>query len=179
MAFLNAARAANCTVCFDVNYRPSLLSSDEARDLYRQILPLVDILVTNRTVSEEVLGFQGSDQALLEAYGGAFGNRLICLTYRETEKISRGSWRSIAYQSGLIFEGRGFNFDVVDQFGSGDAFFAGLLYALSEGRDPRYALDFGNALCALAHTVEGDQAIFSPAEVEAMLGESYSLVTKR
>jgi 2-dehydro-3-deoxygluconokinase len=85
----------------------------------------------------------------------------------------------MAYQAGVIFEGRGFNFDVVDQFGTGDAFFAGLLYALSEDRQLPYALDFGNALCALAHTVEGDPAIFSPEEVEAVLEEGYSLVTRR
>jgi 2-dehydro-3-deoxygluconokinase len=68
---------------------------------------------------------------------------------------------------------------VVDQFGSGDAFFAGLLYGLLEKDDLQYGLDFGDALCALAHTLEGDVATVSPQEVEALLEEGYSLVTRR
>jgi 2-dehydro-3-deoxygluconokinase len=67
----------------------------------------------------------------------------------------------------------------VDRFGTGDAFFAGLLDAYNRGGDPQRALDFGDALCALAHTVEGDVAILSPGEVDALLEEDYSLITKR
>ena len=48
-----------------------------------------------------------------------------------------------------------------------------------EGADIQVALDFGNALCALAHTIDGDPAVFSAAEVRTLLAESYTLITKR
>jgi 2-dehydro-3-deoxygluconokinase len=179
LAFLSAARQAGCTTCFDINYRESLWRDRDPLALYRQALPLVDVLVTNRTVSETVLGYSGSDEELLAAYQSDFGCRLVCLTYKEMQGLERGTWRSLARLNQQVVSGRNFDFEVVDPFGAGDAFFAGLIYGLGENGDLQTALDFGNALCALAHTVEGDQAIFSAGEVEALLAEGYSLVTRR
>jgi 2-dehydro-3-deoxygluconokinase len=179
LAFVEAAKAAGCTVCFDVNYRQTLWEADEARSAYQEILPGVDILVTGRTVSEDLFGYTGSDDDLLRAYHEAFGCEIVCLTYRETHGILRGGWRSVALREGQVTQGRPFEFDVVDRFGSGDAFFAGFLYVYLEKGDVQQALDFGNALCALAHTVEADPAIFSPEEVQALLDDDYSLTTKR
>ena len=180
LAFVEAAKQVGCQVCFDVNYRPSLWPSPAAAlEKYRQILPFVDILVTNRSVAEDVFEYRGSDQDLLRAYHRDFNCSFICLTYRTMHGIIWGSWRSLALHADQIFEGRPFEFEVVDQFGTGDAFFAGFIYALSENQPVQAALDFGNALCAMAHTVEGDVATISPAEVEALLAENYSLQTKR
>jgi hypothetical protein len=46
-------------------------------------------------------------------------------------------------------------------------------------QDVHYGLDFGNALCAIAHTLEGDVAQVSVAEVQAMLNDDYSLRVRR
>jgi 2-dehydro-3-deoxygluconokinase len=56
----------------------------------------------------------------------------------------------------------------VDRFGTGDAFFAGFLHGYLEG-DIAFALEFGNALCALAHTVPGDVAQVSADEVMSLI----------
>lgn len=179
LAYARAAKESGCTLCFDVNYRESLWTPDKARKFYQQILPQIDILVTNRAVSERVFDFEGIDDELLSAYWDKFGCAIVCLTYREIDGLQRGSWRSIGLQGDKVHTGRLFEFEVVDQFGSGDAFFAGLLYGLLEKGDLQYGLDFGDALCALAHTLEGDVATVSPQEVDALLEEGYSLVTQR
>jgi 2-dehydro-3-deoxygluconokinase len=180
LAFAKAAKAVGCRLCFDVNFRPSLWPSPaQALEHYQRVLPFVDILVTNRSVSEEVFGYRGRDEELLRAYHRDFSCSYTCLTYRTTEGLTKGSWRSLAYHSNEMIEGQPFDFDVVDPFGTGDAFFAGLIYALSEERSVKEALDFGSALCALAHTIEGDVAVVSPGEVDALLSENYTLTTKR
>jgi 2-dehydro-3-deoxygluconokinase len=177
-AYLNAAKEAGCTTCFDVNYRESLWQSAAAAEFYRAILPQVDVLVTGRTFSEDLLGYSGSDEDILRAYQREFGCSTVCLTYRNMQGMTRGSWRSMALSGDQIVNGREFDFAVVDQFGTGDAFFAGFLHGILE-KDVRYGLDFGNAFCALAHTIDGDPAIFSRDEVESLLGENYSLITRR
>jgi 2-dehydro-3-deoxygluconokinase len=179
LAFAGAAKEAGCTLCFDVNYRASLWPPVEALALYREILPAIDILVTNRAVAEDIFGYGGSDGDLLRAHRDEFGCEVVCLTYRHMQGLRRGTWSSTALFGDDVLTGREFAFDVVDRFGTGDAFFAGLLYAYDRDGDPQHALDFGNALCALAHTVEGDVAILSPDEVDALLEEDYSLITKR
>jgi 2-dehydro-3-deoxygluconokinase len=179
LAFLEAAKQSGCRTCFDVNYRQTLWEPGEAAHFYRAALPRVDILVTNRDISEKLLGYQGHDEELLRTYQREFGCQVILLTYREMQGLSHGTWRSLAILQDKFHAGRQFSFDVIDQYGTGDAFFAGFLSAFQDSADIQYSLDFGNALCALAHTVEGDQTVFTPAEVQAVLHEDYILKTRR
>jgi 2-dehydro-3-deoxygluconokinase len=85
--------------------------------------------------------------------------------------------------AGESYVGQSFEFDVVDPFGTGDAFFAGLLFELAETGSVQESLTFGNAVCALAHTIEGDQATISRAEVDAFIAEmatgEFSFNTRR
>lgn len=177
--FVGAAKAAGCTVCFDMNYRQTIWQPHEALTLYQEVLPQVDILVTNRSVSEDVLDFTGDDEQLMRCYQDAYGNEIVCMTYRTMDGQLRGGWRSVALQEDQIVQGRAFSFDIVDRFGTGDAFFAGMLFAYQQRADLQTALDFGNALCAMAHTIDGDVATFSPSETEALLRTDYNLITKR
>jgi 2-dehydro-3-deoxygluconokinase len=59
LTFLQLAKTAGCLTCFDVNYRESLWAPEQALDFYRKALPLIDILVTNRNISEEYLATRG------------------------------------------------------------------------------------------------------------------------
>ncbi len=168
LEFVQTARRLKCQVCFDVNFRASLWGPGTAKAAYEEILPLVDILVTNRAASQAVLGFDGSDEDLLKDYRKRFGCRTVCLTSRQMEGTRRGTWSSIALHGDEFIHGRPFEFDVVDRYGTGDAFFAGFLYGLLE-RDVRFALDFGNATCALSHTTEGDAIQVSAQDVMDLL----------
>jgi 2-dehydro-3-deoxygluconokinase len=168
LAFVRAARQAGRTVCFDMNYRETIWSREQAREVYREILPSVGILVTNRAVSELLLAPQQSDEDIAWWYRKEFGCQTVCVTSRQMAGFGRGAWKSLTLHQDQITYGRPFEFDVVDRFGTGDAFFAGFLYGLAE-RDVKFALDFGNAICALSHTVEGDVAAVSVDEVMALL----------
>jgi ribokinase len=67
----------------------------------------------------------------------------------------------------------GFEVEVVDTTGSGDAFAAGFAVALAEGRTPTDAACFANACGALAATVFGAQPSLPRREaVAALLGEA-------
>jgi len=179
LEYSHAARLAGCRICFDINFRESLWSGLDARAAISALLKLANILTTNRTISENLFGYSGSDRELMQAYRSEFGCELVCLTYKELRGTQAGSWRALALEGDALFESRSFEFQIVDPYGSGDAFVAGLLYGLMEGYDLMHALNFGGALCALSHTVEGDQAAFSPSEVEALLREDYTLIVKR
>lgn len=177
-AFLEAARKRGCVTCFDVNYRRHLWTPESAKEMLGELLPLVDVLVTNRNVSEAIFGYGGSDEEILRRTAGDFGCRVVCLTSREMSGDRRGAWASRAISEERILPSRRREFDVVDRYGTGDAWFAGFLYGHMRG-DIGFALDYGNALCALAHTVEGDVAHFTAAEVEAVMGEGPDTGLKR
>jgi len=178
LEFLASAKRQGCTTTFDVNYREHLWTAEQARRALFAILPHVDILATNRTVSEQVLGLRGTDEEILAAYRGEFGCRVVCLTSREIPSVLHGAWCSMALSDAGVARGRRYEFDVVDRFGTGDAWFAGFLYGyLAQGIE--FGLSFGNALCALAHTTEGDVIQNSVEDVMPLLDGDYDLRIRR
>jgi 2-dehydro-3-deoxygluconokinase len=177
LEFLTSAHAHGCLTTFDMNYREHLWSAQDARTCFVQLLGQVDILATSRSVSEQIFGFAGTDEALLKQYRDQFGCKVVCLTAREIPGVLHGAWTSMALYENQLVQGERFEFDVVDRFGTGDAWFAGFLYGWLQG-DVAYGLNFGNALCALAHTIEGDVAQTSVAEVNALLN-GYDLRIRR
>jgi 2-dehydro-3-deoxygluconokinase len=59
--------------------------------------------------------------------------------------------------------------EVFDRVGGGDAFAAGLIYGLLNGRGMQWALDCGVAHGALAMTTPGDSSMATFAEVESLM----------
>lgn len=178
LEFVRAAKHQRCTVCFDMNYREHLWTPPEARQAWGRLLPDVDVLVTNGWVSQNVFGYEGSDAEMAARYSGEFGCRVVCLTSRESTGLWRGAWSSLAVSDGQLYRGQRVEFEIVDRFGTGDAWFAGFLYGYLQG-DIEMALNFGNTLCALAHTIEGDIVHVSADEVRALWETGYELRIRR
>jgi len=179
LKFFEAAKRSGCETCFDVNYREHLWAPSEARNAWVKLLPRVDILVTNRYVSESIFGYSGTDEELMQQYVEQFGCKIVCLTNRETDGLQHGAWSSKALTEGRIFNGRRVEFDIVDRYGTGDAWLSGFIYDYSEKNDVEHALNFGNALCALAHTVEGDIVHVTPEDVMALMDKKTDLRLRR
>lgn len=70
---------------------------------------------------------------------------------------------------------------IVDRLGAGDAFAAGLIFALNtpDLSEPSRALSFAVAAGCLAHSIEGDFVQFTRAEVEALMAGDASGRVKR
>lgn len=176
--FFTAAGQCGCTTCFDVNYREHLWTPESARRSWERILPKIDVLVTNRGVSETVFGYCGTDDELMRQYADAFGCRVVCFTSRQTISLQQGGWSSRALEGGEVIDGGSLEFSIIDRYGTGDAWFAGLLYGLME-EGTRFGLGFANAVCALAHTIVGDVAHVSPNEVTAIMDGNTDLRVRR
>lgn len=178
--YLQTARRAGCLTSFDMNYREHLWTPERARECLSELLPFADIVVTNRAVSETVFEWADeSDETLLRRYRDRFGCKLVVLTRREMIGVLYGAWSCVALGGHGVVQGRRYEFDVIDRFGTGDAFLAGLLHGYLDGGDAQYAANFANAACALAHTIEGDVAHISNDEVKALLGDRLDLRVRR
>ena len=66
--------------------------------------------------------------------------------------------------------------DIVDRFGGGDSFCAGLIYALNSEKyaSPADAIRFAVAASALKHTISGDYNYSSLSEIETLMKGSAS-----
>ncbi len=171
---VEAAVSAGVPVSFDGNYRALLWEvwrGDGPAILNRIMAGATYAFINERDIAL-ILGRPFDDRA--SAFAAAFGAwprlQVIAATTRQqssvedqvlaAELVTRtGRWVSPEHQLP----------GVVDRIGGGDAFAAGALHGLLEGREPQYTIDFAVAAGALKHSIPGDLNRVSLAEVEAAL----------
>lgn len=166
---LQQARAAGVRISIDLNYRAKLWSPASARQWMTEFMQWCDVLITTEEDAEKVLGVSGNDyEAVARELGQRFPLQLVAITLRENPLVWKNRWTAIAWHKNAIYRTRTYDVEIVDRLGAGDSFAAGLIHGLLND-DPQQALDWGVAISALKHSVPGDFACFSLAEVEALV----------
>jgi 2-dehydro-3-deoxygluconokinase len=166
---LQAAKAAGIGVSIDLNYRAKLWTQADANRCMTDLMRCCDVLITTEEDAEKVLGVKGKDHedAALQLTR-RFPLRAAAVTIRENPLVWKNSWTAIACQEGRILQTRTYEVEIVDRVGAGDCFAAGLIHGLLDG-DLQKGLDWGVAASALKHTLPGDFAWITRAEVESLL----------
>lgn len=158
------------TISFDVNYRAALWSEDEARELIKTILPLVDILFVSEETSRRMMQKEGTLDEIMKSYADEYGCRIVATTRREVVSPTKHNFGSRIYFDGKFYEEPHYkNIEVIDRVGSGDAYVAGMLYGILSGGSIEDSMAYGNALSAVKNTVLGDMSISSIDEVNSII----------
>ena len=179
---LAAARAANIPTSLDLNYRRKLWPEAQAQATLRPLLEHVSLVIANEEDLQSALGLEvaGVDvragQVAAAAYRDVIrhvcelGAQFVAVTLRESTSASDNRWSAVLGGRDLPEPLYGPRYDVriVDRIGSGDAFAAGLIYALAAGREPQDALKFAVAAGALKHTIPGDFNRVTVEEVDRL-----------
>ncbi|HEX3775417.1 MAG TPA: sugar kinase [Polyangiaceae bacterium] len=188
---MQAARANDTRVSYDLNYRPSLWKNfggqEKAREVNRALMPYVDVLFGNEEDFSAALGFEVPSQdsafkhldsagfrRMIEDVVGAFPNiSTVATSLRIAKTASLNEWGGILYHRGEFYEIAPSATEIFDRVGGGDSFASGVIYGLLNGREPQFALACGVAHGALAMSTPGDTSTTSLAEVRrAMSGQS-------
>lgn len=170
---VSVANAVGCTVSIDLNFRARLWSPAEARACLSRLLAQAHILISTSDDLEAVFGFAGDESEVARRAKDAFDNRIVAITIRKAPTVLHGYWSSLALADRL-YTGKVTELELVDRVGSGDAYTAGFLYGYMTG-DVQRAVDYGDAMSVLKHTLPGDPAFVTLQEVEQM---TKSRVTK-
>lgn len=166
---LRAAKVANVSTSIDLNYRVKLWSQAEANRCMTDLMPYCDVLITTEEDAEKVLGVTGKDhEDAAVQLTRRFPFRTVAVTIRDNPLVWRNHWTAIACQEGRIVKTRTYEVEIVDRLGAGDSFAAGLIHGLLDG-DLQKGLDWGTAASAIKHTIPGDFAWITRAEVENLL----------
>jgi 2-dehydro-3-deoxygluconokinase len=147
MEAVRVAREAGVLVSFDLNFRGKLWTPAQAREAYRAIIPLVDIV------------FAGDDEAAI-AVGDAetpieLAHRLIELGAGHAV-IKLGARGAVASIDGVDYEAPAVKIDPIDTVGAGDAFVAGYLVEYLDGADATTRLSTAVKTGAYACLTNGD-----------------------
>ncbi len=171
-----------------------------AEKTMRAMLPYVDVLIGNEEDASDVLGIrtEGTDvhagELSIEKYPQVAETiakqfpqlKKIAITLRQSISASRNLWGAMLYDTATgkasfapSKDGVYQPYDIaaiVDRVGGGDAFAAGLVFALNseELADDASAGAFAVAASCLAHSVKGDFNYVSKAEVLTLMGGNAS-----
>jgi 2-dehydro-3-deoxygluconokinase len=181
-------------------WEPGVKPRDLAERTMRGILPHVDLVIANEEDAAEVLGIHaaGTDvdagklsvahypdvaRALVKQFPNV---SRVAITLRESVSATHNNWGGMLYEAAtdaaVFAPQRGGAYapyeirDIVDRVGGGDAFGAGLVFALNtpELAAAQTAISFAAAASCLAHSIVGDLNYSSRAEVESLMKGSGS-----
>jgi 2-dehydro-3-deoxygluconokinase len=182
------------------NWEPGVSPSELAQRTMRKILEHVDVVIGNEEDAGEVLGIHAQDT---DVQSGRVANekypevarqivaqfprvKQVAITLRESISASHNNWGAMLYDTSAdaasfapVHEGQYRPYSIthiVDRVGGGDAFAAGLIFALTtaELSEPETAVAFAVAASCLAHSISGDYNFSSRFEVEALMRGSGS-----
>jgi len=166
-----------------------------AEEVMREILSNVDVLLANEEDTSDVLGIHPENTDVMkgkldvEKYKEVakkiveqFPNiSIVATTLRESISANHNNWGAMLYDAdtdGSYFAPSSDGVyqpyvitDIVDRVGGGDAFAAGLIYAMTDEdmKHPKKALSFATAASCLAHSIQGDFNYSSKHDVEMLM----------
>lgn len=144
------AKERGCAVSYDLNFRSTLTTPENAREVLLEVMPQLELLILNRRDALTVLEMDGPLETLAGRIAEQYGLRAVALSHPEG-----GAHSCSLYSAGETHFGRAYEVEVLDRLGAGDALAAGLLYGLASG-DPARAAQLAGYLAALALATPGD-----------------------
>ncbi|AMB99034.1 hypothetical protein AWM75_03030 [Aerococcus urinaehominis] len=191
---MKEAKDRGLTVSLDLNYRSSLWDFDVARHKMVELLPYADVLfgIEPLFIEDEDGNDYKDNQGLKLPYdfttiephlayiAERYDLRAIALTKRSVINASRNILQSYVYFEGSLLASQVYDVDIIDRIGGGDAFAAGLIYAINSGNyKPQEIIEFANATFALKHTIPGDMAIVTLDDVHNLVNSRGGFDVKR
>ena len=167
------ARAMGVKVSFDLNFRRTLWQDKQlARERFEAVLAMSDIAHGNTGVMADVFDLTYNEGNTLNNTKAAaidaqkrFGLETVAFTTREHASASQNTVGGVLFHNNECVSAISYELDVLDRFGTGDAYAAGVLHALAKQWDAQKAVDFATAAFALKHTIHGDQHTSNEAEI--------------
>ena len=161
-------------ISFDVNFRANLWTGQEAKECIEQILPYVDIFFCSEDTARLTFGKTGTIEEIQKSFCEEYPISVVASTERTVITPKKHNFTSIIYSAkndSYYREEPYNNIDVVDRIGSGDAYVSGALYGYLKHKDCRKALEYGNAMAAIKHSVIGDMITTDLEEIDSIIAE--------
>ncbi len=179
------AKSMGLTVSCDLNYRSKLWTLQKARRIMKELCNDVDILFANEDDIQNIFGIKtehtDTEDGIIDidAYKNTIqtlvnknGFKKVAVTLRKSVNASINNFSGIYFDGKDFFRSKDYSINIIERVGSGDAFAAGLIYALCNKFDGQKSVEFAAAAGVLKHTIEGDYNMISAEEVERLAKSS-------
>lgn len=161
-------------ISFDVNYRSNLWTGEEAKACIESILPYVDIFFCSADTARLTFGKTGTTEEIQKSFCKDYPISVVASTERTVLSPKKHNFTSVIYsaKTDSYYREEPYNsLDVIDRIGSGDSYVAGALYGYLKYGDCQKALEYGNAMAAIKHSLIGDMAFTDLAEIDDIISQ--------
>ena len=166
------AQSLGVKVSFDMNFRRTLWQDvNSAKQIFTQLLKLSTLAHGNVGVISDVFGLNFDTQDSLNAaltLQDMFDLQSVAFTQRQHQSASINTLSGIFIDAQQQVKSDTYTVEIVDRFGSGDAFAAAILHGKQHNWSAQNTVDFGSAAFALKHTIKGDQHTSSEDDIQSI-----------
>jgi 2-dehydro-3-deoxygluconokinase len=167
---VEAARGAGAKISCDLNFRSKLWSASQARQVLTELISDLDVLIANENQARALFEIDCTEiENIAEALYQRFRPALTVLTKRRTLSGEGQEFSAFICDRSEVYASQAHTIGTVEKIGAGDAFDAGLIFGLLNGKTLQETVDFAVAAACLKHTVEGDMLVARVSDVEALL----------
>ncbi|MBN1144304.1 MAG: sugar kinase [Bacteroidales bacterium] len=184
IASLKIAKKLGVTTSFDLNFRSTLWSSEKAKEVMKQVMPYVDVIIGNEEDFEKMLGIKAEGgtesyadldpenyktvaKQVVKLYPNV---QMVGTTLRHVKTALLNDWQTVMLYKDNFYTSRKYeNLEILDRTGGGDSFASALICSMLEGKDPQETIEFSAAYSALCHGFMGDWNWATRAEAEKVM----------
>lgn len=183
LAALKAAKANGAVTSYDLNYRATLWTKEEARAAADRLMPYIDVILGNEEDFDTMLGIKADNtdenfssidpqsyrkvaEKVMEKYPHI---QVVGTSLREVKTALLNNWQGCMMTKRGFFVSRKYeNIEINDRVGGGDSFASALIWGMLEGHEDRAIIEFAAAYSALCHTIRNDWNLVTREEAEAL-----------
>lgn len=183
LAALKAAKKNGATTSYDLNYRSTLWSREDARSAAEKLMPYIDVILGNEEDFETMLGIKadGTDESfssidpqnyrkvadkVMEKYPHIIA---VGTSLREVKTALLNNWQGCMMTKNGFFVSKKYdNIEINDRVGGGDSFASGLIWGMLQGQEEQKIIEFATAFSALCHTIRNDWNLVTREEAVAL-----------
>lgn len=187
-AALKAAKENGATTSYDLNYRSTLWSREDARRAAAEIVPYVDVLFGNEEDFEAMLGIRAehTDESFSSIDPESYRSvaelamkryphlQAVATSLREVSSACLNNWQAVLMTRNGFYVSKKYNqIEINDRVGGGDSFASGVIWGMLTALGEQETLEFATAFSALCHTIRNDWNLVTREEAfELMRGGS-------
>ncbi len=183
LAALSAAKSNGAITSFDLNYRSTLWSREDAQRAAETFMPYVDVVLGNEEDFDAMLGIKADNtdanfssidpanyrlvaEKVMKRYPHL---RAIGTSLREVKTALLNNWQGcMLTKKGFYVSHKYENVEINDRVGGGDSFASGIIWGMLEGHDEQDIIDFAAAFSALCHTIRNDWNLVTREEAQKL-----------
>lgn len=177
------AQSLGVKISCDLNYRANLWKYGKTpTDIMPNLTKYCDVLMGDGDAFKLFYGIDATETlTYLQAVAKHFQKlKIVAMTARQGHSASHNTYQGFIFDTQSVYSSKVYDIpDILDRIGGGDAFMAGLIYGLTQNKNPQDVVEFATAAATLKHYVHGDMNLCSVAEVESLVSGNLGGRVKR